>query len=132
MFSVLCVCVSMTTRCLSDVYGGNVGHLKNIHELTGSDFAGFAIPVDFYIGLAKKQNLNRGWEKQDKEKKCSQYQKTKKQDKDREKKLKGSLQLSHVTPVPLFISVPASLHSHSDSLGLSEPVIHQCQREGMA
>lgn len=55
----------MTTRCLSDVYGGNVGHLKNIHELTGSDFAGFAIPVDFYIGLAKKQNLNRGWEKQD-------------------------------------------------------------------
>lgn len=44
----------MTTRCLSDVYGGNVGHLKNIHELTGSDFAGFAIPVDFYIGLAKK------------------------------------------------------------------------------
>lgn len=65
VFSVLCVCVSMTTRCLSDVYGGNVGHLKNIHELTGSDFAGFAIPVDFYIGLAKKQNLNRGWEKQD-------------------------------------------------------------------
>lgn len=78
MFSVLCVCVSMTTRCLSDVYGGNVGHLKNIHELTGSDFAGFAIPVDFYIGLAKKAKSKQRVGETGLRKKCSQYQKTKK------------------------------------------------------
>lgn len=42
----------------------------------------------------------------------------KKQDTDGEKTLNGSLKLSHATPAPLFITVPASLHTHSDGLGL--------------